>query len=144
MTVNVVDSAIARLQDIALACTSVTIKSAPDYPIENIDPLPMVVTRLIRGENAGGSAGFFTFLPVVEVDFLFSRSSLKQAFNQADLIALEYNKRLSGDPTLSAIIDTLNFPISFAISFVTWDKTPCIQLAFTIKFKTLENTQATA
>jgi hypothetical protein len=136
---NVIDNAVARLQTLALACTSVSIKSAPSYPIENADPAPFVISYIKRGQNMGGDATFLTLMPVVEVVFFFNRSSLKSAYQQADAIALEYNQRLCGDPTLNAIIDTLNFPIDFTVGPMEWNKVPFTTLTFTIKFKTLES-----
>jgi len=46
---NAIDNAVNALQALSLAMTSVDIKSAPAYPIENIDPLPMSVAYLAAG-----------------------------------------------------------------------------------------------
>jgi hypothetical protein len=144
---NVIDNAIARLQDIALACTSVTIKSAPDYPIENADPFPMAITHLAEGEAFAVNSSTLQFMPTVNVDFHFSRINLKQAYQQSDLIALEYLQRLAGDPTLNGVVDTIQInganPVTFAVEPVDWGGVISQMLRFVVQLKTLETPLAT-
>lgn len=145
---NVLDNAIARIQDIALACTSLTIRSAPDYPIENADPFPMVVTHLVGGSGYAMNASTLQFMPVVSVDFLFQRTNLKLAYQQSDAIALEFMQRLAGDPTLNGILDTIQIsrdtPVSFEVGPIQWDAVTAHMLSFRVTFKTLEVPQTTA
>ena len=104
---NAIDNAIARLQDISQAITSVIIKSAPDYPIENVDPLPMSITYLAGGRAQALNASTLILFPQVNVEFHFSRLNLKQAYTQINSVALEFSQRLSGDPTLNGKVDTI-------------------------------------
>lgn len=143
---NVLDNAIARLQDLALAITSVTIRSAPDYPIENADPFPMVITHLVGGSGFAMNASTLQFMPTVSVDFLFNRSNLKLAYQQSDAVALEYMQRLAGDPTLNGLLDTIQIsrdnPVSFEIGPIEWNQVIAQMLSFKIAFKTLETPTA--
>ncbi len=47
---NAIDNAIARLQNIAAACTTVTFKSAKDYPVDNVEPFPLSVCYISGGQ----------------------------------------------------------------------------------------------
>lgn len=105
---NAIDNAVARLQDLSQACTSVTIKSAPDYPVENAEPAPFSIAHLASATGIVQSAGMLKFLPVVNVDFYFSRINLKQAYQQLNSVALEFTQRLAGDPTLNGTISTID------------------------------------
>ena len=64
-TPNSIDNAIARLQDLAAACTSLTIKSAPDYPIENADPFPFSAAYISSGEFKATNANTTHLFPVI-------------------------------------------------------------------------------
>ena len=134
-----IDSAVARLQALALACTSVSIKSAPNFPVENAEPAPFVVSYIRRGENTGGDSTFFNLIPTVEVIFFFNRSSLADAYAKSDAIALEYNQRLCGDPTLSETVGTIEFPVTFEVGPAEWNKVPFTALTFTIKLNSIKN-----
>ena len=103
---NALDNAIARIQDIALALTSVTVRSAPDYPIENVDPLPMAVTYTPAGNATALNSSTLLFFPTVNVEFHFSRTNLKQAYQQINAVALESSQKIAGDPTLNRTVDT--------------------------------------
>jgi hypothetical protein len=134
---NAIDNAIARLQDLSQACTTVTIKSAPDYPVENAEPAPFSIAHLASGEVIAQSSGWVRILPIVNVDFYFSLTSLKQAYQQLDLIAVEYARRLAGDPTLNGTIDTIVFEgLTFEdIGGLQWGSVPFHVLRFSIPLK---------
>ena len=134
-----VDAAIQRLQAIALECTGVTIKHAPDYPIEDAAVLPFSIAHLTDGTFQADNASTVRFLPTVAVDFHFSRVSLANAYAQIDAIALEYPRRLGADPTLGGAVDTIVFPASFTVSAADWDRVTTLLLRFSIPLKTLEN-----
>jgi hypothetical protein len=104
---NYLDDAIARLQDIALALTGVTIKSAPDYPIENEEPLPMSVAYFSSGSVDAMNSTTTKLIDKVNVEFHFSRLNLKQAYQQINTVRVEFARRLHGDPTLNGTVDTI-------------------------------------
>jgi hypothetical protein len=145
-----IDSAIARLQDISQALTSVVIKSAPDYPIENEEPLPMSVAYLASGSFEAVNKDALKFLPKVNVEFHFSRVNLKQAYQQIYAVALEYSKRLQGDPTLAAAVHTIygngDDTVPFTVRPFVWRERTATSAAFAtqmlmfeITLKTLES-----
>jgi len=142
---NAIDDAIARLQDLAQACTSVTIKSAPDYPVSNAEPAPFTIAHLASAMGVVEGAGAMKFLAVAHVDFYFSLVNLKQAYQQLDLIALEYMQRLGGDPTLNGKVSTIKFsegdsPTCEDAGAVPWGSVPFHMLRFVIPFKILTTT----
>lgn len=141
---SVIDDAISRLQAIALACTSETIKEAPDYPPEDAAILPMAVAYIASGTGQADNATDVRLLLTVNVDIHFNRISMKSAYRQINNIIPEYLERLAGDPTLDGNVDTIVFPVSFDVGPSEWDKliTQCV--TFTVPLKFLEDPQTTA
>ena len=139
---NNIDNAISRLQALALQCTSATIKAAPNYPIEDASVLPLAIAHLSTGEVNADNSNTARIKPTINVDFHFSRISLKNAYTQIDAIAQEFSARLCGDPTLNGTVSTIIFPISFSVSPTQWDKIITQMLTFTIPVKVLTNPQA--
>lgn len=140
---NVIDNAIAKLQDMSQACTSVAIKSAPDYPILNADPTPFSIAHIASGRGVAVNSSTLKFLPVVNVDFLFSLVNIKQTYQQTDAISLEYMQRLAGDPTLGGTVASIEFGDNMQPTFenvgnVTWGSVTLSLLRFVIPLKTLE------
>lgn len=151
---SAIDNAIARLQTIVAACSDVTFKSAPDYPVENAEPFPCSIAYV--------SGGTFTFtnrtvhrnFPEISLELHFSRTNLKQAYQQIDAIAIELPKRLAYDPTLGDTIDTIvatrDAPITYEVRPFYWTppgaspQVVSMVLKFTIPIKTLQAPQATA
>lgn len=122
---NAIDNAVNALQALSLAMTSVDIKSAPAYPIENIDPLPMSVAYLAAGNLMKINYGMLEIFPQINVEFHFSRLNLKQAYQQINAVAYEFSQRLSGDPTLSGAVDTLfsaDAGVPFAVRPYNWGR----------------------
>lgn len=145
-----IDDAIARIQDIALALTGVAIKSAPDYPIESLDPLPMVSTYLSGGEFQFTNATLHHNFPSIAVEFHFSRLNLKQAYQQINSVAIEFPQRLAGDPTLNNTVTTIvsgrDNRIPYTVRPFTWREQSTTQsplitqmLMFTIPVKLLKD-----
>ena len=134
-----IDAAIQRLQAIALECDDVTIKHAPDYPTEDAAVLPFSIAHLGSGTAQADNATTCRFLPIVFVDFHFSRVSIGNAYKQIDKVAIEYTRRLAGDPTLGGAVDTIVFPISFQVLAAEWDRVSTQMLRFSVPLKTLEN-----
>lgn len=137
---SVIDNAIARLQALALACSSsdVVIRSAQTLPTGDAVNLPMAVAHITSGQATAMNKTDMKFEPVVSIDFHFNRSSLRQAYKEIDIIAVEYPKRLAGDPTLSGTVDTIQFPVTFDVSPVEWDRIQTQMLRFSVSLKTLE------
>lgn len=151
---NAIDNAIARLQNIAQACTSVTIKSAPDYPVENIEPFPFSFGYIKGGEFNFTNNSMHLNFPILRFEVYFSRVNLRQSYQQTDAIAIEFPKRLAGDPTLDNTVDTivatLDQPIPYEVLDVVMSpegKTPIItakMIGFDIKIKTIQTPQSTS
>jgi len=135
---SAIDNAIAILQDHALASTDLTIKAAPDYPVSSAGALPMAIAHLSAGAGTAMDASSVMLLANVNVDFHFSRTSMKLAYTQIQACAVEYLQRISGDPTLGGTVDTIVFPVTFEVLPTEWDSVPTQMLQFTIPLKTLE------
>ncbi len=99
-----IDTAIARLQDLVQECTTVTIKSAPDYPIENADPFPMSIAYISGVSAYAMNATTTPIFPVITLEIHFSRVNLKDVYTKLNAIALELPKRIAGDPTLNGTV----------------------------------------
>lgn len=142
------DNAIARIQDIALAMTTVSIKSAPDYPVENADPFPMVASYVGGGQfNFGNADTLFNF-PNITVEFHFARTNIRQTEKDIRAVVLEFPKRLAGDPTLNGIVSTVigggENRISYTRRPFAWGQVTSEMLLFTIPIKIMDTPQATA
>lgn len=143
---NSIDSAVARIQDLAQAVTSVTIKTAPDFPVDVAPQLPACITHFTGG-SGWVNARTLQFMPTISVDFLFSRTNLKQAYQQSDAVALEFMQLLAGDPTLNGTVDTIQIsrdnPVSFEVGPVVWGDVTLHMLSFSVGVKTLESITST-
>jgi len=134
---SVVDSAIARLQDLVQACTTVTVRLAPDYPISDASMLPLSIAHLVEGSGQADTADQTRLLLTANVDVHFARQSLKDAYQKIDAIAVEYLQRLAGDPTLNGTVDTIIFPVTFTVTPAQWDNVQTQMITFVIQFKEL-------
>jgi hypothetical protein len=134
---SVVDDAIAKLQDHILACTTVTVKQAPDYPVDNASMLPLAIAHLVEGSGQADTADQVRLLLTANVDVHFARNSLKDAYQKIDKIAVEYLQRLAGDPTLGGTVDTIVFPVTFTVIPTQWDTIATQQISFVVQFKEL-------
>lgn len=132
-----VDNAVSRLQAIALSSTDLTIKAAPDKPISSAGALPLSIAHLASGEG-DAIADWVEARVVVNVDIHFSRSSMKQAYTLIDAFAIEYLRRLAGDPSLNSTIDTIIFPVTFTVTPTTWDSIETQMLRFSVPIKSKE------
>lgn len=146
---NAIDNAIARLQNLVDACTTVTFKSAPDYPVENIEPFPCSICYISGGTLTLANRTLHHNFPVLSLELHFSRVNLKQSYQQIDAIALELPKRLAGDPTLDGTIDTIlatqDQPVTYEVRPFQWsDKVISQMLKFDIPIKTLQAPQSTS
>lgn len=151
---NVIDNAIARVQNIVAAMTSVTFKSAPDYPTDNIEPFPCSICYIGGGQFMATNATIHHNFPMLNIEFHFSRVNLKQTYQQINAVALEFPKRIVADPTLDATVDTVimtrDQPITYTVRPFQWSPpnvTPVItsqMLLFSIPIKTLQAPQTTS
>lgn len=110
-----IDNAIARIQEIALALSTIpdgtggttSIKSAPEYPIEAPNAWPGAITYLAGGEFSLTNYTVHHNFPLVWCEFHFNRANLKQAYQQIHAVAIEFPQRLAGDPTLNGTVETV-------------------------------------
>ena len=149
-----IDSAVARIQDIALALTTIPpsgtiILSAPDYPIEAPPSFPACSSYLGGGEFMLTNATIHHNFPMIVTEFHFSRVNLKQAYQQIHAVAIEFPQRLAGDPTLTGIVQTIvggqDSRITYTVRPFIWrEQTPTQpgfasqMLAFSIPIKLLK------
>jgi hypothetical protein len=154
-----IDSAIARLQDIAAQLNTipdaagniVTIKSAKDYPVENVEPFPCSIAYIAGGEFRLTNATIHHNFPVIAIEFHFSRTNLLQAYKQSDAVAIEFPQRLASDPKLGGTVDTIiateGRPVPYTVRPFVWrDENPRIMshmLRFDIPIKVLKAPIAT-
>jgi len=141
-TPTTIDNAIARLQDLVQACTTLTIKSAPDYPVENADPFPMSVAYLSSGYARFTNASTTHIFPTLSLEVHFSRVNIKNTYQNINAIALELPRRLAADPTLNGTVSTMiatnDQPITWEVSPFSWGAVQSEMLKFSIPFKTLQ------
>lgn len=138
---SVIDTAIARLQVLALACTG--INKAPSYPIEDATALPLAIAHIVAGEATADNASTARLLNVVNVDFHFARVNIKDAYQRINTLVPEYLQRLCGDPTLHGAIDTIIYPVTFTVTPAQWDTLVTQMVSFAVQFKTLETPTST-
>lgn len=145
---NAIDNAVERLQDFALGMTGITIKSAPDYPIENADPLPMCVAYGASGNFYSVNASTLLNFPNIIVEFHFSRVNLKQMAQQINAVIFEYPKRIANDPTLDGSVDTVVMtqgqPLEYTSRPFAFGSVQTQMLQFTVPVKLLQAPQATS
>jgi hypothetical protein len=139
---NSLDNAITRIQAIATSMTDLSIKSAPDYPIENASALPMVVSYLGGGTFQATNASVHHNFPVISCEFHVSRVSLQQAYQQINAIAIEFPRHLAGDPTLNGTVDTIVFgndsQISYTVRPFAFGQVTTQMIVFSIPVKLLK------
>jgi len=137
MTLNSLDNAIARIQDLVLACTTVDIKLAPDYPVEAATMLPISLAYFQTGTAQADTADQTRLLLSINVDVHFPRSDLKTTYQKINQFVVEFMRRVAGDPTLNSTIDTVVFPISFTVNPLSWGQVETIAVQFVIPIKDL-------
>lgn len=136
-----IDSAIARLQDLAVACTD--IKHAPDYPIEDAAVLPVTIAHLRQGTFQADDATSNRALDVINVDAHFPRMFMKDTYTRINRFVPEFQTRLTGDPTLNGTVDTIVFPVSYEVAPAQWDSVTTQMVQFSITVKTRNTSVST-
>ena len=158
-----VDNAIARIQDIALALSTIpdangniiSIRNAPDYPIDSPPAWPACITHLSGGEFLLTNRTVHHNFPMIASEFHFDRVNLKQAYKQINAVVIEFPQRLAGDPTLDGTVDTIvggaDSRITYAVRPFVWKEqtgtSPAIvsqMLMFAIPIKLLKAPVATS
>lgn len=136
---STIDNAIARLQDIILSSSDVTIKAAPDYPISDATALPLAIAHVGNGNLQADNKTTARIITNIFVDVHFPRQLLKSTYQQIDALIIEYARRLAGDPTLNGTVQNIVFPVTWeAPAPVQWDSVQTQMVRFTIPVKTLE------
>ena len=135
---SIIDDAIVKIQNHALALTSETIRSAPYRPVDNAGALPLVITYIAEGTGQADDASTARLLMTINADFHVNRTSMKSAYTQLNNIIPEFLKRLAGDPTLGGTVDTINFPVSFTVTPAQWDAVVTQMASFSIPVKFIE------
>ena len=133
-----IDTAIARIQAIALSSTDISITNAPSYPVEDLaGAMPLVLTHLVSGQAQADDATAARLIHTVNCDVFFNRTSLTQSYKQINLFVPEFLKRLSGDPTLASTVDTIVFPVTYVVGPVQFNSilTEMASFAITVKFR---------
>jgi hypothetical protein len=145
---NDIDRATARIADLARAMAGITIKSAPDYPVENAEPLPFVVSYPANGSFHATNATVLHNFPVLAVEFHFSRINLREMQKQINTVVYEFPRRLAGDPTLDGNVLTVvmsqDRPIEYTSGPFEWAGVTTHRLLFTVPIKLLPTPQTTA
>lgn len=143
MTTNL-DNAIARLQDIIQASTDLTIKAAPDFPVEDAAVLPLSIAHITGGTGSEDSATNMRMLLNISVDVHFDRMSMKRTYQRIDKLIPEFLRRLGGDPTLSGYVDTIVFPVTVTVEPAQWDSVVTQMVSFSIPIKIMHTPLTTA
>lgn len=120
-TPTTIDNAIARLQDLVQACTTVTIKSADDYPKEVADAFPYSIGYLGSGAFQFTNSSTIHMFPSIILEIHFNRSNLKFAYQCINAIGLELPRRLAADPTLNGTVSTI---VATESNRVQWEVGP--------------------
>lgn len=134
---SVLDDTIARLQYHADACTTMTIKSAPDFPVDSLSQLPMSIAYIGNGEVDQRTKYDTKFLFTINVDTHFDRKLINKTYKNIDAYIQEYLRRLGGDPTLNGTVNAIVFPVIFSVSPAEWDSVVTQMLRFSVQVKYL-------
>lgn len=135
---SIIDSAITRLQYHALACTTETVRGAPSYPPDDASVLPLSIAYIAEGTMSQDNATNTRLLFTINVDIHVSRTTMKSSYTQLNNIIPDFLKRLGGDPTLNASVDTINFPVSFTVGPAQWDRVTTQMVSFKVPVKFME------
>jgi len=135
-------NAVARVQDIVQSMTTVTFKSYPDFPIENADPFPMSIAYMSSGTFVASNASTTHIFPVIRAEFHFSRVNLKRVYQDIYNVAIEFSRRMAGDPTLNATVITIVATNDQQLQFVArpfnWGTVTSEALIFEIPIKLMK------
>ena len=129
----ITDTAIARIQTIALACSG--IKAAPTTPVDDAGVLPMAITHITAGTFEEINATDGKLICTVSADFHFDRQILRLTYERIDALIPDFLQRLGGDPTLAGSVSSIVFPVAFQVAPAQWDSIVTQMVTFTIPLK---------
>ena len=129
----ITDTAIARIQAIALACSG--IKAAPTTPVDDAGVLPMAITHITAGSFTEINATDGKLMVNISADFHFDRQILRLTYERIDALIPDFLQRLGGDPTLNGAVSTIVYPVLFQVSPTQWDSITTQMVTFTIPIK---------
>ena len=136
---SLIDDAIVKIQTIPLPCqynsSGDTVRSAPSYPAESADVMPLAITYIAEGSAQADDVTTARLLYTINTDFHVSRISMKSAYSQLDTIIPDFCRRLAGDPTLTATVDTIVFPVTFTVGPAQCDAAVTQMASFQIPIK---------
>ena len=135
---SIVDKAINAIQNLALEIQPVNIKMAPDHPIESALILPIAITYIVSGTGQADNASTARLLLDIRTDIYLDYTNLSMAYRQVNGIIPDFLRRLAGDPTLDATVETINFPVSVTVGASQFNTLPVIMISFTIPLKFME------
>ena len=136
---SIIDDAVLKLQTHALALATVKVRAAPSYPVEDAAVLPLAIAHIVEGTGQADEATTARLLLTVGVDFHVNRTTMKGAYTSLDLIIPEFLRRLAGDPTLGATVDTIVFPVTFTVTPAVWDSVVTQAVFFRVPLKFRED-----
>ena len=133
-----IDTAIQRLQDIVLSSSDITVRAAPDYPVEDANVLPLSIAYIASGQSMADDFGITRMVLMLKVDVHFSRVSIVEAYKQINRFVPELLKRLAGDPTLGGSVDTIVYPITFEVLPMQYNAvvTQAVSVSVPVKIRT--------
>jgi hypothetical protein len=143
-----IDNAAARLADLARGMTSITIKSAPDYMVENVEPCPFAAIYASGARVYATNSTVLHNYVTIAVEFHVSRVNIKVMQQQANAIMYEFPRRLAGDPTLNGTVETILFsadnPIEATSGPFEWGQVTTHRILFPVPVKFRPAPQTTA
>jgi hypothetical protein len=143
-----IDNAVARLADLALGMTTITLKSAPDYMVENVEPCPFAAIYASGVRTYATNSTVLHNFVTIAVEFHVSRVNIKLMQQQANAIMYEFPRRLAGDPTLNGTVETILFsadnPIEATSGPFEWGQVTTHRILFPVPVKFRPAPQTTA
>jgi hypothetical protein len=134
-----IDNAVARLADIVLSMSTIAIKSAPDYMVENVEPCPFAAIYASGARVYATNSTVLHNYITIAVEFHLSRINIKQMQQQANAIMYEFPRRLAGDPTLNGTVETILFsadnPIEATSGPFEWQQVSTHRILFPVPVK---------
>lgn len=134
---SIIDDAIAEIQD-HIEALSTNIKSAPLYPTESADILPLGITHITGGTGSADNATDCRLLLNISADIHLDRTNLAMTYQQVNSIIPEFLKRLAGDPTLNGKVTNIIFPVNVTVQPAEWNTVTTQMIRFDIPLKFLE------
>jgi hypothetical protein len=130
---SIVDTAILRIQALAIACDG--IKAAPAYPTDDAGVLPLAIAHVGGGTATAMNKTDAKLMMDIMIDVHFDRQILRLTYQKIDTFIPEFLLRLAGDPTLATAVSTIVYPVTFSVTPTQWDNIITQMVSFTIPVK---------